>query len=216
MWTVLTCDVPPFTCSSPCSPCPSTLPTCPSRYPIPASSDTVESEGRHMKQCWISIRVKKPPFENVILLAVFRIYDILVWIRSRGSMPLTNGSGFGSGSCYFRHLPSKREQKSKLIKKVFLVITFWRYIYVHHFSKIKSKKKKSQNSKNQDFSFYFCLMIEGSGSGTQFAWNRVQLHCPGGFRIRLKLLWKVSDSHCTPLCRWFRFAQLAKGKKSRP
>jgi hypothetical protein len=31
--------------------------------------------------------------------AVFRIHEILVWIRIRGSMPLTNGSG----SCYFRH-----------------------------------------------------------------------------------------------------------------
>ncbi len=29
---------------------------------------------------------------------VFRIHDILGWIRIRGSMPLTNGSGFGSGS----------------------------------------------------------------------------------------------------------------------
>ncbi len=35
--------------------------------------------------------------------SVLRIYDILVWIRIRGSMPLTHGSGFGSGSCYFRH-----------------------------------------------------------------------------------------------------------------
>jgi hypothetical protein len=31
--------------------------------------------------------------------AVLRIHDILVWIRIRGSMPLTNGSG----SFYFRH-----------------------------------------------------------------------------------------------------------------
>jgi hypothetical protein len=30
--------------------------------------------------------------------AVLRIHDILVWIRIRGSMPLTNGSGFGGGS----------------------------------------------------------------------------------------------------------------------
>ena len=30
---------------------------------------------------------------------VLRIHDILVWIRIRGSMPLTNGSG----SFYFRH-----------------------------------------------------------------------------------------------------------------
>ncbi len=44
-----------------------------------------------------------------VIRAVFRIHDILVWIRIRisGSMPLTNGSGFGSGcgseSGYFRH-----------------------------------------------------------------------------------------------------------------
>jgi ataxia telangiectasia mutated family protein len=33
------------------------------------------------------------------LKAVLRIHDILGWIRIRGSMPLTNGSG----SCYFCH-----------------------------------------------------------------------------------------------------------------
>jgi hypothetical protein len=37
------------------------------------------------------------------LKPVFRIRDILVWIRIRGPMPLTNGSGCWSGSCYFRH-----------------------------------------------------------------------------------------------------------------
>ena len=37
--------------------------------------------------------------------SVLGIHDILRWIRIRirGSMPLTNGSGFGFGSCYFRH-----------------------------------------------------------------------------------------------------------------
>ncbi len=35
--------------------------------------------------------------------AVFRIHDILVWIRIRGSMPLTNGSGCGSEYFYFNH-----------------------------------------------------------------------------------------------------------------
>ncbi len=37
----------------------------------------------------------------VLFASVFRIHNILVWIRIwiRGSMPLTNGSG----SCYFRH-----------------------------------------------------------------------------------------------------------------
>jgi hypothetical protein len=41
--------------------------------------------------------------------AVLQIHDILMWIRIRirGSIPLTNGSGFGSGcgsgSFYFHH-----------------------------------------------------------------------------------------------------------------
>jgi hypothetical protein len=39
------------------------------------------------------------PVHVLDLKAVFRIHDILVWIRIRGSMPLT----IGSGSCYFRH-----------------------------------------------------------------------------------------------------------------
>jgi hypothetical protein len=44
-----------------------------------------------------------PPFKPVL-----RIHDILVWIRIRGSMPLTNGSR--SGSCYFHHWPSRSQQ----------------------------------------------------------------------------------------------------------
>jgi len=35
-------------------------------------------------------------------------------------IPLTIGSGCGSGACYFRHLPSRREQKTNL-KKVFML-----------------------------------------------------------------------------------------------
>jgi hypothetical protein len=33
--------------------------------------------------------------------SVLQIRDILVRIQIRGSVPLTNGPGFGSGSCYF-------------------------------------------------------------------------------------------------------------------
>jgi hypothetical protein len=47
---------------------------------------------------------QKNLFKNM-LLAVFRIHDILVWIRIRGSMPLTNESG----SC---HKKSKRSHKT--------------------------------------------------------------------------------------------------------
>ncbi len=46
------------------------------------------------------------------------------WIRIRGSMSLTNGSGSGfrsrSGSCYFRNF----------LTHFFLLITFWSYIYI--------------------------------------------------------------------------------------
>ncbi len=35
----------------------------------------------------------------------------LVWIRISGSMPVTNRSGCGSGSCFFRHWPSRCKKK---------------------------------------------------------------------------------------------------------
>ncbi len=99
---------------------------------------------------------------------MLRIYDILVRIRIwiRGSMPLTNGSKFESGSesCYFHHWPSRRQHKTNL-KKCFSAYYFLK-IHLHRFSKIKSQKM-SQNNRNQGFSYYFCLMIEGSGSGSR-------------------------------------------------
>jgi hypothetical protein len=55
-----------------------------------------------------------------VLRIVFRIHDILVWIRIRGSMPITNGSG----SCYFRHRPSRCQQKTNFLTQFFLLITF--------------------------------------------------------------------------------------------
>ncbi len=51
---------------------------------------------------------------------VLRIHDILVWIRIRGSMPMT----CGSGSCYFHHWPSKRQQKTNFNKKFFCILLF--------------------------------------------------------------------------------------------
>ncbi len=76
-------------------------------------------------------------------------------------MPLTNGSG----SCYFRHRPSRCQPKPNFLFYFFCLLLFvWRYIYIF-FSKIKSQKQ-SQNSRNQGFSYYFCMMIEGAGSGS--------------------------------------------------
>jgi hypothetical protein len=70
---------------------------------------------------------------------VFRIHDILVWIQIRGSMPRTNGSGCGSGSCFFRHGPSRRQLKTNL-NKSFTAYYFFK-VLLHHFSKIKSPKE---------------------------------------------------------------------------
>jgi len=89
-----------------------------------------------------------------------RLVSILPTSVLSGSMTFRCGSGFGS--CYFRHWPSRRQKKLIFFKKFFLLITFWRYIYII-FQRSKVQKK-SPNSRNQYFSYYFCLMTEGSGS----------------------------------------------------
>ncbi len=75
---------------------------------------------RHRMKC--VYKATKPIGASRISL-VLRIHDILVWIwiqiQIRESMPLTNGSG----SCFFHHWPSRRQQKTNL-KKGFLHITF--------------------------------------------------------------------------------------------
>jgi hypothetical protein len=104
----------------------------------------------------------------ILLMAVLRIHDILGWIRIRirGSMLLTNGSGFGSGSwiriLLFSSLTFKMPAKNKFFNTIFSNFYFLK-LNLNHFSKMKSQKG-SQNSRNQGFSFYFCMMIEGSGS----------------------------------------------------
>ncbi len=76
--------------------------------------------------------------EPAIIPPVLRIHDILVWIRIRGSMPPTNGSGsrFGSGSCFFHHWPTRRRQK---ILKKFLCILIFECTFT---SFVKDKKSK--------------------------------------------------------------------------
>ncbi len=86
------------------------------------------------------------------------------------SMPLTNGSG----SCYFRHWPSRYQQKLIFLTQFFSAYYFLE-LHLHHLSKIKSQKE-SQNSSNQGFFFYyFCMTIEGSGSGKpKNMWIRIR------------------------------------------
>jgi len=104
------------------------------------------------------------------LHAVFRIHDILVWIRIqiRRSTPLTNGfgsgfvsSGCGSGSFCFHHGPLICQQKTYLLKKFFLYITFLRYLYIIFKDK---KSKRCHKTVEIKVFYYICLMKEGSGS----------------------------------------------------
>ncbi len=100
---------------------------------------------------------------------MLRIHDILGWIRIRGSMPLTYGSGSGSRSwlriLLFSSLTFKMPAKNLFFNTIFSAYDFLK-LHLHHFSKIKMQKE-SQNRKNQGFSYYFCMMIEGSGSGSR-------------------------------------------------
>ncbi len=93
--------------------------------------------------------------------------SILGWIRIRGSMPLTNGSGSGSGSwiriLLLSSLTFKMPEKKYIFNTIFSAYYFLK-LHLHHFSKIKSQKE-SQNNRIQGFSYYFCMMIEGSGTG---------------------------------------------------
>ncbi len=114
--------------------------------------------------------LSSPLQEISSLISVFRIHGNLGWIRIRirGSMPLTNESGFGSGSEFWiwillSSLTFKMPPKN-LFNTNFSAYYFLK-VHFHHFSKIKSQKE-SQNSRNQCYSYYFCLMIEGSGSGS--------------------------------------------------
>ncbi len=81
-----------------------------------------------------SARLQVPDKLHICLLfyAVLRIHDIVVRIRIRGSTPLTNGSGFGSGSCHFRHWPSRRQQKTNFFIEVWSFSAYYllRFIYI--------------------------------------------------------------------------------------
>ncbi len=88
---------------------------------------------------WIRIRINlcsgsgsrsvKTP-TNIEKAAVLRIYDILVWIRIRGSMPHTNGSGTGAGSIPLTNRSGSGSRRPKNMwirntKKKRRIFMFW-------------------------------------------------------------------------------------------
>jgi len=84
----------------------------------------------------------------------------LARIRIRKSVPLTYGSvplTYGSGSYCFRQAANKNRV---FFFEVFLLITFWKYIYIS--LQRKKKAKRSYKGRNQGF---LLVLMEGSGSG---------------------------------------------------
>ncbi len=114
---------------------------------------------------------------DVDFIALKRMHSKSEWFyQCCGSMTFWCGSGCGSRSCYFHHWPSRRK-KTNFSKKVFLHITFWRYIFI--IFQRQKVKKKSQNSRNQDFSYYPLTTESGSGSrrpgNTWIPWIRIRI-----------------------------------------
>ncbi len=87
--------------------------------------------------------------------------DPCLWLMDPVSDPDSDPDP-GSGSFYFRHWPSRCQQKTNFLTQFFSAYDFLK-LHLHHFSKIKIQKE-SQNRRNQGFSDYFCMIIEGSGS----------------------------------------------------
>jgi hypothetical protein len=107
----------------------------------------MEFEMRQMKQRWIKY-IKfccSINWQLLLLLAVLRIHDILVWIRIwiRGSMPLINGFGFGSETCYFRNLPTRCQQKTNFLNSFFAY--YFLKVHLHHFLRKSQKEVTIQN-----------------------------------------------------------------------
>jgi hypothetical protein len=141
-----------------------------------------DSKGPKRKR--MRIHVSAICAQKASILAVLRIHDILGWIRIRirGSMPLTNGSGFGSGSwildpdpgswirildpnLLYSSLTFKMPARFWFFNAIFSAYDFLK-LHLHHFSKIQNQKE-SQNNRNQGFFLLFCMNIEGSGSGSR-------------------------------------------------
>jgi hypothetical protein len=79
--------------------------------------------------------------QNDQLQTVFRIHDILGWIRIRirGSMPLTNGSGSPDPDPAIFVIDLQDASKKLNFNTIFSAYYFLK-VHLHHFSKIKSQK----------------------------------------------------------------------------
>jgi hypothetical protein len=121
---------------------------------------TLLSENFPSAFIFISIRVSVFSFLRLKWIRMLTLLSVSSRSQNQhcGSMTFWCGSGSGSGSasgsgsCYFRHWPSRRQQKLIVLKKKFF-LPYYRYflkVHLHHFQRQKVKKK-SQSSRNQGF-----------------------------------------------------------------
>jgi hypothetical protein len=114
--------------------------------------------------------------------AVLRIRDMFVRIRIRGSVPLTNGSG----SCYFRHWPRRRQPKKFI--SVFLLFSFWMNIYIIFKDKKSKRSHKIVGIRVFLDSFAWCEKEPSarSRSGSAPLTNGSGSRRPKNLRIRIR------------------------------
>ncbi len=115
----------------------------------------------------------------------FLLFNAHLWVlqdvtinQCYGSMKFRRASRSGSADLYLWLMDPDADpdsaifvrdlqdvNKNNFVFKVFLLITFWRYIYI--IFQRQKVIKKSQNSRNKCFSYYFCVMIEGFRPGSE-------------------------------------------------
>ncbi len=112
----------------------------------------IERRSTLLKICATSFLPSKSMRWRFLMSRRSRPVLYISWDQCCGSMTFWGGSGSGSadpclwqldpdpgsGSCYFRHCPSRWQQKTNFLSQFFLLITFWRYIYII----FKDKKSK--------------------------------------------------------------------------
>jgi hypothetical protein len=147
---------------------------------------------------------------------VSRIHDILGWIRIRilGSMPLTNGFGSGSWSCYIRHWHSRCQQKTNFLTQFFCLL-FFEVTFTSFFKDKKSKRvtkyyesrffllflhDEKDPDPESDPDPYPCLVDPDPGGPKQNMWIRIRI------RNTTSKCSEYQYSHCGALIRvWIDF-----------
>ncbi len=129
-------------------------------------------------------------------MAVLRIHDILGWIRIRilGSMPLTYGSGFGSGSwlrtLLFSTLTFKMPAKNLFFNTIF---SAYYLLFEANFTSFFKDKKAKRVAKKQESRFFLLFLHDDRRIRIQSR-IRIRIHTSDQWiRIRIQEAQKHVD-----------------------